>query len=604
MKRKLKNKQKKAQKSAKASSGQDQENSASIQGRKDSMQSNQSSNSNNSSESLILNESSNQSKGDQNQKVISSAGVLGKRRATHSTVQQPQQPLPKISSSSLNKRGKKEKGKRGAPRKHDREERVKGERGRPPKHGKFSKERRIAKQRLNSENISGQNIQEDDAYDFQDQNLKSSGNPDDKIQGKQVLKLGGEPNSYQMQQEEHLRNIERERKYKQNKKLRDQKEKVVDEETQFWQEQRGTGQATSTGRKVGRPSKNAEQEVDEEIDSDKDNNAYDMRREDAELEKILRDYNNESRSGKKKQDFVMDRPLDLSYYKGIQLPQHLNWVSIYTKQNESVLMQEIYALDLEIKRLKELKAMHKEFRRYVEMPIGVMSRPCPCCKGWSKKKHYCNHEFCEKPCRKQEEPLGQPKPAKESIIQQQIQNVLMSTLSKIQQKNNLDGGNFIQGTLDPNLLHQQTLNYLNLIGANPSYGGTTNIIFPMVDERNKRGRPPKKPKTLETTGAQANQNQGPITQTITVIGPNSTKVITTTIDPVTGKQIDPPGSTQQGEKNLQYQSIADPTKQENRSSEQRNQEESQIKNIQNEQQELPKEELKIKTEEIINTEQQ
>jgi hypothetical protein len=31
-------------------------------------------------------------------------------------------------------------------------------------------------------------------------------------------------------------------------------------------------------------------------------------------------------------------------------------------------MQEIFALDLEIKRLKELKAMHKEFRRYVEMP--------------------------------------------------------------------------------------------------------------------------------------------------------------------------------------------------------------------------------------------
>lgn len=42
-------------------------------------------------------------------------------------------------------------------------------------------------------------------------------------------------------------------------------------------------------------------------------------------------------------------------------------------------------MDLEIKRLKELKAMHKEFRRYVEMPsnsndfiliVGVMARPC------------------------------------------------------------------------------------------------------------------------------------------------------------------------------------------------------------------------------------
>lgn len=76
-------------------------------------------------------------------------------------------------------------------------------------------------------------------------------------------------------------------------------------------------------------------------------------------------------------------------------------------------MQEIHALDQEIKRLKEVKAIHKEFRRYVEMPriifkyvifqtavVGVMARPCICCRGWSKKKHYCSHEFCEKPCKK------------------------------------------------------------------------------------------------------------------------------------------------------------------------------------------------------------
>ena len=31
-------------------------------------------------------------------------------------------------------------------------------------------------------------------------------------------------------------------------------------------------------------------------------------------------------------------------------------------------MQEIHALDLEVKRLKEIKAIHKEYRRYVEMP--------------------------------------------------------------------------------------------------------------------------------------------------------------------------------------------------------------------------------------------
>jgi hypothetical protein len=31
-------------------------------------------------------------------------------------------------------------------------------------------------------------------------------------------------------------------------------------------------------------------------------------------------------------------------------------------------MQEINALDLELKRLREMKVIHKEFRRYVEMP--------------------------------------------------------------------------------------------------------------------------------------------------------------------------------------------------------------------------------------------
>jgi len=41
--------------------------------------------------------------------------------------------------------------------------------------------------------------------------------------------------------------------------------------------------------------------------------------------------------------------------------------------------------------------------------------------------------------------------------------------------------------------------YLNLIGANSNSGGgqMTGLIFPMVDERNKRGRPPKKPKPAE-----------------------------------------------------------------------------------------------------------
>lgn len=42
-----------------------------------------------------------------------------------------------------------------------------------------------------------------------------------------------------------------------------------------------------------------------------------MRREDAELEKILRDYNNESRQNKKRKETLLDRPLDLPFYKGI-----------------------------------------------------------------------------------------------------------------------------------------------------------------------------------------------------------------------------------------------------------------------------------------------
>jgi hypothetical protein len=70
-------------------------------------------------------------------------------------------------------------------------------------------------------------------------------------------------------------------------------------------------------------------------------------------------------------------------------------------------MQEIEALDLEIKRLKEVKALHKEYRRFANMPLGVMSKPCLCCRGWSKKKHLCSHVYCEKPCRKQDqETLG------------------------------------------------------------------------------------------------------------------------------------------------------------------------------------------------------
>lgn len=37
-------------------------------------------------------------------------------------------------------------------------------------------------------------------------------------------------------------------------------------------------------------------------------------------------------------------------------------------------MQEIHALDLEVRRLKEAKVLHKEYRRYVEMPSKCKHR--------------------------------------------------------------------------------------------------------------------------------------------------------------------------------------------------------------------------------------
>ena len=54
-----------------------------------------------------------------------------------------------------------------------------------------------------------------------------------------------------------------------------------------------------------------------------------MRQEDAQLEKILRDYNNEVRQSKKKR-VHLEKPLDQPYYKGIQMPEHLKWVTIHS----------------------------------------------------------------------------------------------------------------------------------------------------------------------------------------------------------------------------------------------------------------------------------
>lgn len=47
--------------------------------------------------------------------------------------------------------------------------------------------------------------------------------------------------------------------------------------------------------------------------------------------------------------------------------------------------------------------MHKEFRRFAQMPIGVMSKPCNCWRKWENKKHWWSHQYWIKPCRKQDE---------------------------------------------------------------------------------------------------------------------------------------------------------------------------------------------------------
>jgi hypothetical protein len=55
-----------------------------------------------------------------------------------------------------------------------------------------------------------------------------------------------------------------------------------------------------------------------------------MRREDAELENLLREYNDEGKFNGKTAQEMLDKPLDLPFYKGIQLPEHLKWVSIFS----------------------------------------------------------------------------------------------------------------------------------------------------------------------------------------------------------------------------------------------------------------------------------
>ena len=71
---------------------------------------------------------------------------------------------------------------------------------------------------------------------------------------------------------------------------------------------------------------------------DENHNAIDMRKEDAELEKILREYNNEVREKPKSINTIIDRPLDLTYIQNVQMPEHLKWITVYSKASESVLL--------------------------------------------------------------------------------------------------------------------------------------------------------------------------------------------------------------------------------------------------------------------------
>ena len=95
------------------------------------------------------------------------------------------------------------------------------------------------------------------------------------------------------------------------------------------------------------------------VDNDSDRN------KDANLERVLREYNStQSRENKRNRMPALARPFDLPYYKGIQLPEHLKWLTIYSNTharntflwnrtgtnlaNEIFSNQEIEALELEL----------------------------------------------------------------------------------------------------------------------------------------------------------------------------------------------------------------------------------------------------------------
>jgi len=179
---------------------------------------------------------------------------------------------------------------------------------------------------------------------------------------------------YKKMQDTHIQSLEREKKYNKNKKMREaNKTKEYDssaEEEEF--EKHGS---VGLRKNENRPAPQ-----------------YNMDMGSMKLEALLRDYNNEPRQKRAKKVYL-EKPFDLPYYKGIQIPYHLKWLTLYSRTNESVLMQEIEALELELMRLKEAKVIHKEYRRYAQMPLGVLSKPCTCCRKWEKKKNWCSHQY-------------------------------------------------------------------------------------------------------------------------------------------------------------------------------------------------------------------
>jgi hypothetical protein len=44
--------------------------------------------------------------------------------------------------------------------------------------------------------------------------------------------------------------------------------------------------------------------------------------------------------------------------------------------------------------------MNREFRKAANLPFGISTNPCSCCKKLEKRKHECTHEFCEPTCSK------------------------------------------------------------------------------------------------------------------------------------------------------------------------------------------------------------